>query len=263
MIDCSELERLLPAYADGEFADGTESAEIEAHLSDCPGCADEVAAHLAFRTFLHEKAGENRVGAPSTLRDRIRKDVARERAKDQVRRFSLYSAVAAGLVAVASAGYIFAENRSEEPELVLLDAVDKHARALPVEVTPAGGDVEGWFRGKVDFRVRAPRFRSPKAPRLVGARLANVRDRQAAYLVYGGEDSSRRTTLLVFPGSIEVPDGHKTHVGGRDVVMANQRGYNVAVWQQQGIVYSLVSDLDEKDMINLVSQVDDGAEPLH
>lgn len=255
-MDCCDLDRLLPAYADGEFTD-SDDAEIEAHLSDCSSCRDEVAALLAFRCFLQQKAGDAPIAAPQALKERIQRDVARERGRDQVRRFSLYSAMAAGLMAVASAGYLFADGRAEPPELMLLDAVDKHARALPVEVTPAVGDVESWFRGKVDFRVRAPKFRDPTAPRLVGARLANVRDRQAAYLVYGGEDSDRRTTLLVFPGTLDLPAGKRTHVGGRDVVMANQRGYNVAVWQQRGIVYSLVSDLDETDMIQLVSQVDD------
>jgi len=257
-MDCSDLERLLPAYADGEFASG-ESEEVERHLASCPGCSDQVAALLAFRSFLQARAGEVKVAAPTALRERIRADMARERAREQVRRFSLYSTVAAGLVAVASVGYVLAP-AGESPELMLVDAVDKHARALPIEVRPTSDspdDVESWFRGKVDFRVRAPTFHSPQAARLVGARLANVRDRQAAYLVYGGEDPERRTTLLVFPGEIDLPDGRRTRVGNRDVVMANERGYNVALWQQRGIVYSLVSDLDERDVLQLVEQVEE------
>jgi anti-sigma factor RsiW len=178
-----------------------------------------------------------------------------------VRRFSIYSAVAAGLVAVASFGYVIAGPSEEEnAALMLVDAVDKHARALPLEIQPTSAgsnDVESWFQGKVDFRVRAPRFNSPQAARLVGARLANVRDRQAAYLVYGGDDPARRTTLLVFPGELALPDGRRTTVGNREVVMANERGYNVALWQNRGIVYSLVSDLDERDMLQLVSQVEE------
>ncbi len=258
-MDCCDLERLLPAYADGEFASG-ESVEVEEHLAACQRCSDEVSALLAFRSFLQEKAGEVKVAAPNHLRDRIRQDMSRERAKEQVRRFSIYSAVAAGLVAVASFGYVIAGPSQEETsELMLVDAVDKHARALPLEIRPTSSsdDVDSWFQGKVDFHVRAPRFRSPQAARLVGARLANVRDRQAAYLVYGGEDPQRRTTLLVFPGELDLPDGRRTTVGDREVVMANERGYNVAVWQQRGIVYSLVSDLDERDMLQLVSQVEE------
>lgn len=254
-MECCDLERLLPAYADGEFAPG-DCAEVESHLATCDRCKDEVAALLAFRTFLQEKAGEAVEVAPAALRDRIRGQVAREHARDQVRRFSIYSAVAAGLVAVASFGYVMAPEQAS-PESMLVDAVDKHARALPIEVEPNENEsIESWFRGKVDFHVRAPTFRSPQAARLVGARLANVRDRQAAYLVYGGAQNDRRTTLLVFPGEMDLPSGKRTRVGERDVVVANQRGYNVALWQQHGIVYSLVSDLDEGDILQLVSQME-------
>ncbi|AKU91669.1 zf-HC2 domain-containing protein [Vulgatibacter incomptus] len=259
-MECRDLERLLPAYADGEFA-SSESAEAELHLSGCPDCRDQVARQLAFRAFLQARASETRAEAPGTLRARIRKDIAKERAVENLRRFAAYSAVAAGLVVVASTGYVVAGKGVSEtaPMDVVLDAIDKHSRALPVEVTPAStGDVSSWFRGKVDFNVSAPTFSSPTAPRLVGARLANVKDRQAAYLVYGGDEPSKRMTLLVFPGGdVHLPDGHRKHVGGHDVVIANERGYNVALWEKKGIVYSLVSDLDENDVFQLVSQVED------
>lgn len=253
-MDCRELERLLPAYADGEF-EGSECAEVEAHLEACPSCRDEVAAVICFRSFLQQKLADAPLRAPERLRNRVSRDISRERARDQVRRFGIYSALAAGLVAVASTGYLVRGNEYD-PGSVLHDAVDKHARRLPLEVDAKGGDVEGWFRGKVDFRVRAPRFRNPDSPRLVGARLANVLDRQAAYLVYGGDESDRRTTLLVFPGEMDLPEGRRAQIAGRDVVMANERGYNVAVWKQSGIVYSLVSDLDERDILRLVSEVE-------
>lgn len=256
-MECRDLERLLPAYADGEFA-SAESAEAKLHLATCPACREEVSGQMAFRAFLQERVARTRPAAPDALRARIRKDVAKERAVETLRRFAAYSAFAAGLVVVASTGYVIASGRqASEPLDMVLDAVDKHARALPVEVTPAAGDVDSWFRGKVDFNVRAPHFRSPGA-RLVGARLANVRERQAAYLVYGGDDPGRRMTLLVFPGGdVRFPDGHTRHVGGQDVVLANEKGYNVALWRNKGIVYSLVSDLDEKDVLQLVSQVEE------
>ena len=257
-MECQDLELLLPAYADGEFASG-ESDEVKLHLASCATCREEVAAQMAFRAFLRDQMASDQAAAPDTLRLRIRKDLAKERAVETLRRFVAYSAVAAGLVVVATTGYLVAGKRSSEAEPLdmVLDAVDKHARALPVEVTPAAGDVESWFRGKVDFNVRAPHFHSPAA-RLVGARLANVRERQAAYFVYGGEDPAKRMTLLVFPGGdVHLPDGHTRHVGGHDVVLANERGYNVALWRKKGIVYSLVSDLDENDVIQLVSQVEE------
>lgn len=256
-MDCSDLERLLPAYADGEFA-SADGAEIEIHLANCESCREQVDAQVAFRAFIRLRVPEA-VAAPPRLRAEIQRRIAKERASENLRRFGGYSAVAASLVALASVSYLLAEPQkgTQSFELVM-DAVDKHARALPVEVTPAAEvDLATWFQGKVDFNVRTPTFRSPSAPRLLGARLANVRDRQAAYFVYGGEQPGKRMTLLVFPGGdLKLPQGKRMQVGEHDVLMANERGYNVALWQNRGILYSLVSDLDEQDVLQLVSQVE-------
>jgi hypothetical protein len=59
-------------------------------------------------------------------------------------------------------------------------------------------------------------------------------------------------TVLLFPGSdLDLPEGEQR------VMVANEKGYNVAMWRKQGIVYSLVSDLDERDILQLVSQVEE------
>lgn len=253
-MDCSEVERLLPAFADGEFAP-EDCVETEVHLSTCSNCREQVRELVAFRTFLQAR-GATPVQAPDALRRSIQRKIAKQRSVENLRRYASYSAVAASLAVIATAGYVAKGDppTAPRPFEVVLDAVDKHARALPVEVTPAAGDVDSWFRGKVDFAVRAPVFNSPMAPRLMGARLANVRDRQAAYFVYGGDDPGRRMTLLLFPGSdLDLPDGD----GSAEVMVANEKGYNVAVWRKRGIVYSLVSDLDERDILQLVSQVEE------
>jgi Fe-S oxidoreductase len=46
--------------------------------------------------------------------------------------------------------------------------------------------------------------------------------------------------------------GRDVQVGRDTVRLVNARGYNVAVWRQDEIVYSLVSDLDEQDLFQLV-----------
>lgn len=248
-MNCSELERLLPVYADGEFAPH-DCVETELHLADCPSCRTKFEELVSFRDFVRSRAAEP-LAAPAQLRANIRRMIARQRSVDNLRRFAAYSAVAATLAAIATAGYLAKDGRRvPHPMELMVDAVEKHARALPLEVTPAAGDVDSWFHGKVDFSVRAPVFSHPGAPRLQGARLANVGDREAAYFVYGEEGSPRRMTVLLFPGSdLDIPEAENR------VLVANQKGYNVALWRRQGIVYSLVSDLDEGDVRQLVSQV--------
>jgi len=43
------------------------------------------------------------------------------------------------------------------------------------------------------------------------------------------------------------------------VRLVNARGYNVAIWRNDEIVYSLVSDLDEHDLFQLVRTAQAGA----
>jgi len=44
-------------------------------------------------------------------------------------------------------------------------------------------------------------------------------------------------------------------VGPSTVRLINARGFNVAVWRRNEIVYSLVSDLDEDDLARLVQRL--------
>jgi hypothetical protein len=46
--------------------------------------------------------------------------------------------------------------------------------------------------------------------------------------------------------------GREVKIGTHKVRIAAARGYNVAVWRQDEIVYSLVSDLDEAQLFQLV-----------
>jgi anti-sigma factor RsiW len=125
------------------------------------------------------------------------------------------------------------------------EAVQRHARGLPLEVTAvdtAGEAVPEWFKGKLDFNPRPPRFTRPDI-RLVGARLSHISDRPAAYMRY--ELPRGHAGLFI----VEDHDGRlfpARAFSDRDgqVRIVAARGYNIAVWHHDGIAYSLVSDLD-------------------
>ncbi len=42
-------------------------------------------------------------------------------------------------------------------------------------------------------------------------------------------------------------------IADREVLLTNQQGYNVVLWKDREIAYSLVSDLEEQDILELVS----------
>ena len=176
-----------------------------------------------------------------------------------------FGAAAAGVAAwFALGGMTHPVLRSGEvrPSPLVDDGVALHARTLPLDYAASdAGLVQRYLEGKLAFGVRLPRF-GPGAvtqPALQGVRLSTLHARPAAMVAYTvPESAGRRVSLLIVddpssePGGA-LPGAHRA-VGGRDVFLSQARGYNVAAWRSGEIVYSLISDLDESDVLRLVAQ---------
>lgn len=242
-MNCSELEQMLCPYLDGEFGPA-ERSELEAHLATCAVCASKVHHEAAFRSAFRARAQQAAtVVVPDALRTRIRGSLRTEQRRNVVRTVLPYAAAAA-LVAVAGSSYALL--RPEARVGFLDDAVKRHARNLPVEVRiedPA--QVERWFDDKLDHRVHVPRLQNA---RLAGARVSNVKDREAAYISYEVNPqtgATRRIGVFAFPDRQRDLDAEPLQ---RVEVLRTDRGYNVATWREDEIVYQLVTDLDVSDI---------------
>lgn len=243
-MTCAEIDRLLPAYADGEFDDG-EQVEFEIHLAHCQACRGRVSAHHAFGAAMRAKAGIS--PAPASLRQRIRGDIHRARMVSQAQRYAVYAAVAAGVAGIASIGFV-----THPPHPIDADYLTRtslQVRNLPLDFETTSGDLAAWAGQHVSFNPRVPRF---DAAQLRGVRQHPVNDRTGLVFVWP------RSTLQVFPDDDVrlVVAGNTHHVGDRDVVVASHNGYNVAYWRDGGLVYSLVSDLDERSVLQLLQQME-------
>jgi anti-sigma factor RsiW len=142
------------------------------------------------------------------------------------------------------------------------EAAAWHSRDLPLDVSAASMGPESvarWFQGKVDFNTRPPEFRQAGL-KLLGGRVSSIRDRPCAYMRYELPGTSGAHALPGHMGLFIVQDperrfgsaGREVQVGPASVRLLNARGYNVAVWRHDAIVYSLVSDLDEPALEQLV-----------
>jgi anti-sigma factor RsiW len=257
-IDCAELERALEPFLDGEF-EGAERLEVENHLAACKGCHDRAAARGrvrdAVRARLREAmGGSTRAGrAPPALRERIEQQLARQR-RPLWRR--VLSPIPLATAAACAAGVLVVLATRGGPDVLMEEAVRKHNRDLPLEVTSAGvggaDAIPAWFAGKLDFRPSPPRFRKDGL-KVVGARLSHLREWPAAYIRYELPRGNAGLFIVDDPEQRFRPAGREMRVGPSVVRVANSRGYNVAVWRQDEIVYSLVSDLDEDDLFGLVA----------
>lgn len=255
-MDCAELARSAEALLDGEF-DEREAAEAAAHLSSCEACRRKVEALERDRSAVREKLraalgpASEHGRAPDSLRVRVREALERER-RPWWRRALAPVPLAAGAACAAGALLVLSMQPGGDP---LADEVAlRHMRNLPLEVTAASAGPEAipsWFRGKVDFSPRPPELRRAGAT-LVGGRLSHIRDRTAAYMRY--ELPRGQAGLFIF----EDPErrlglsGREVSLGGASIRVINAHGYNVVVWRENEVVYSLVSDLDERDLVRLV-----------
>lgn len=251
VMDCRELERAVDAFLDGEF-DDRERAEAEAHLSGCPRCTAMVEGQARIRTALRAKLREAMTApapagrAPAALRERVERALAKERRP--LWRRALSPLPVATMAACAAGVLVVLASHTGNPDL-LEDAIRNHHRGLPLEVDAAA--MPDWFTGKLDFRPSLPRF-GGGAVRVEGARLSNLREWPAAYVRYQLPRGQAGLFIVDDPARRFDAPGREVHLG-RDVVrVSSARGYNVAVWRQDEIVYSLVSDLDEDALFRLV-----------
>ena len=256
-MECAELERSVEAYLDGEF-DAREQAEAQAHLSACERCRKltEGAAALraALRARLREAMGPGSAAgrAPAALRERVSAALARER--HPLWRRLLAPVPLATAAACAAGVLVVLATHIPDGNGLAVEAVKKHHRGLPLEVTAAAMGPEaipGWFAGKLDFKPTPPHFQETGA-KVVGARLSHLREYPAAYIRYELPRGQAGLFIVDDPERRFEATGREVHVGPRTLRVMNARGYNVAVWRQDEIVYSLVSDLGEDDLFELV-----------
>lgn len=256
-MNCRDVDALLPAYADGELV-GTDREDVDAHLASCRPCRSRVDFELAFKRRLRLAVEERstREAAPDRLRASLLANIAAEPPPGRPS-FTARAAKPAAALAVAAACaavYLHQTSPRNRTAPFIASAVAHHQRELPLEVTDGQLPViQGWFKGKVDFAPsRIPTLSNVS---VLGARLSHIRDRQAAYVAYGAPDGRGRVSLFVFDApELEVEGVHR--IRDRDVMIANQAGYNVAIWKDNEIAYSLVSDLSEEDILQLVSAAD-------
>jgi anti-sigma factor RsiW len=251
-MDCNQVRRLLNAYVDGEL-DLVNSLEIEAHLRGCASCSRQYQELAALHAATSNPALV--FAAPAGLEKRIHTSL--QKAYPMPRpRFPLawpWLAPAVGLAAILLIlGIFFGRSLFTPSQQVLLaQAVETaHVRSLIGEhlTDVASTDqhtVKPWFDGKLDF---SPPVVDPAAQGypLIGGRLDYLDNHQVAALVY--QRNKHIINLFVWPSS-----------GGSSGLSASTyNGYNLYQWNQAGMTFWAVSDLEKGQLKTFVELVQAG-----
>ena len=257
-MTCPELDPLIYPYLDGEL-DEAERGYLESHAASCAGCRARLSREAAFQGALRRSAQlRTRAPAPEALRAMLRAGIRRENRRVQMLSWARWGGLA---LAAAAAGFVYLDLRPGHREQLLEDAALRYQRRLPYELTSANrADVERWFGDQMSTRVPLPHL--PGAT-IAGARLSNLREHDAAYVVYQmpqaeQRGADRRLGLFV----LEDPEREIPSVATwPQVGLRTVRGFTVASWRSGGLVYELVSDMDEADLRRTIREMDPTAPP--
>jgi len=231
------------------------AARVASHLSGCEACRREDAADAALSAVLDVRLP--RRNAP----DRLHRAVG-ERMDREARRAPAFRPwPLATLAAVAIAAALLLLWRSPQPDAMVAEAVNDHLRVLysthPRDVEGGGVHrVKPWFEGKVDF-APVVGFGGDEDFPLTGGSVAYFIDRKAAAYIY--ERRLHVITLLVYradglPWS-PVPT---VSLGRARATERTVRGFNVLVWREGDLGYSLVSDLNLQELEALGAKIAGG-----
>ncbi len=245
-VNCRSIDEWSGAYLDGELEEEARD-QVETHLQNCPTCRKSVNREQSVRTLLRVRRNNLREAAPVLLREAVLVRLDEFDEKRRGRRVLVWAgsvAVTALLIVSFGIGRIYEDGMTEHRSVVV-ETVNEHIRCL---LSPGVGldvgtkdreSAEEWFRSKVDFPVAIPQFEATGLG-FRGGRLCYLLDRRVAYLHYQRGDD-RFSLFVMDPAGLRLPAGKDVTVGGRRICITSRKGYSLALWEADGLIYALVA----------------------
>lgn len=243
---CEDCRELINARVDDELS-ATEVDQVDNHLASCAGCASEYRMLTDVHRVLTK--ADLKYQAPDLLQARIRGAISQTPVTVNHSRGGSpwWRLAAAGVVVAAMSSMLtFAATRQRADIPIATEVTASHVRSLlPGHLTDIVStnqhNVKPWFNGRVDLSPPVPDLAS-KGFALVGGRVDYVGGRTVPVVVY----AIRQHLINVY--SWPVPDGA---VESPRTITRN--GYHLISWRDGGMQHWAVSDLNEKELNQLVN----------
>jgi anti-sigma factor RsiW len=252
-MTCDEARDRLLSARRGRLSP-EEARALAAHLEGCAACRAEDAADRALDEALASRLPRH--AAPAALKAKLSAS-----ARPPSRWRAAVPAIAAAVAVAASVSLYY--ERAVIPRVRAVaqletEVVNDHLRLvtreqpLPVE---SGGihQVKPWFTGKLDFAPVVPFSGDDEFP-LQGGAVSWLLDRKAAAFEF--KRRLHTITLLVFRAEgLRFPGGASVSMGHAEAHRLKLRGFNVVMWRDGDLGYSLVSDVDGAELLTLGAKI--------
>lgn len=238
-MKCTEVTPMLDALLDNEL-DMVNRHSIEKHIQTCPVCLGEWKKLTTLQQKIRQQTEYYK--APVQLFDTLSSiEKALPVPTPLFRRRWLSPALAASITLLISIGLLQLDRQSQQQDYLRSEIITGHVRSLMAEhlTDVASSDrhtVKPWFNSRVDFSPTVYDFTTDGFP-LVGGRLDYLQNRNVVALVY--RRRQHIINLYTWPEQ-----------KSRDTVIKiyKQQGYRILSWQEQGMSYWAISDLNMHDM---------------
>jgi len=247
-MNCQEIEALKHAYADREL-DLVRTTEIENHLNDCRACSQAYENIRVLSSTL--KSSDLYFKAPGHLKRRIRASLGAEHKDPSTLKrpaastLSWWQWLKWGIPVAGTALIAFLLATSligpSADDRLGQEITASHVRSLMADhlIDVASSDphtVKPWLDGRLDFAPPVKDLVAQGFP-LLGGRLDYLQDRQVAALVY--QRHKHLINLFIWPASDSSSTTKKPAV---------RRGYNLIHWNESGMTFWAVSDLNPVEL---------------
>lgn len=245
-MNCHEIKEYLYPFLDGEL-DNQASQLVKEHLSSCPLCDLEFKQERDLNNLIRE--GIPREKASFELRERIIGILERKRVMP-------LRAVPAGIVAILLLVISVPSLFRARSFPVFSEAITHHIHFLqdktPMEISSGNtAEIKKWLQDRMEFMVMVPDL-SQQGLVLLGARVCHLGGKKVAYLMY--EKGEHDISVFMFDAKgMRFPKAKRVTINKKTFYLSKEKGYNSALWIDEGIACVFVSDLSEAELVYLAN----------